>query len=143
MYIDLLLVNNKFRISLKKPKAMLLAFGFLFIYFSNIAQINYVLNPSFEQVDSCPVYQYYIRAINWDTLVNGGGYNPDVMTPCYASPSGSIYLGTPLNLNGDSYQQPHSGRNYHNFLLYKPTTNKIADYLQGKFYKPLQKKIIV
>lgn len=140
MYIDLLLVNNKIKISLKKPKAVLLAFGFLCLNFNLKAQVNYVLNPSFEQVDSCPVYLRYIKAINWDTLVNGGGYNPDVMTPCYANPLASIDLGVPLNFSGANYQQPRTGSNYHNFLLYGFSTSKITDYLQGKFNKPLKQK---
>lgn len=140
MYIDLLSINKNIKLSLKKPKASLLAFGFLCLHINLMAQVNYVLNPSFEQVDSCPVYLHYIRAINWDTLKNGGGYNPDVMTPCYANPIASIDLGVPLNFSGTSYQQPRTGSNYHNFLLYSPTTNKMMDYLQGKFYKPLKKK---
>ncbi len=139
MYIDLLLVNNKIKLSLKKPKAMLLAFCFLCLSFNLKAQVNYVLNPSFEQVDSCPVYFNYIRAINWDTLKNGGGYNPDVMTNCYANPSASFELGVPLNIYGDSYQQPRTGNNYHNVFIYY-IYNKSIDYLQGKFNKILKKK---
>ncbi len=118
---------------------MLFAFCFLLFAFRVDAQVNYVRNPSFEQVDSCPVYLYKIKALYWDTLMNGGGFNPDLMTPCYVTPIISNVFGVPLNFSGRNYQQPRSGNNYHNFLLYKENRN-IIDYIQGNLSKPLLKK---
>jgi gliding motility-associated-like protein len=140
IYTALSLISNKTSIlCFKKPKALLLAFAFFNLV--SYSQVNYVLNPSFEQVDSCPVYVNYIRALNWDTLMNGGGCQPDVMTPCYADPAAAFILGVPLNIYGRSYQWPRTGKNYHNFCLFRPLDPVIQkEYLQGTFNQKLKNK---
>ncbi len=123
----------------KKPRAMLLAFLFLLFTIDLNSQVNYVLNPSFEQVDSCPAFYNKIKALYWDTLINGGGYDPDLMTTCYAGTGLWSIVGVPKNIFGRSYQQPRTGKNYHNFLLLRPGRN-IIDYIQGTLIKTLVKK---
>ena len=70
-----------------------------------LAQINFVQNSSFEDLDTCPykANQIYF-AKNWDTLQNGGG--ADLFSKCTAI----TQLSSPLNAVG--YEFPRSGISY-------------------------------
>ncbi|MDX2174599.1 MAG: gliding motility-associated C-terminal domain-containing protein [Bacteroidota bacterium] len=136
IYIDLLLVNNKFRISLKKPKAtMLLAFGFLFISFNNIAQVNYVQNPSFEILDSCrDNLNFQYPPLYWDTLRAGGGGGPEICSTCATW----FYLKVPYSGYG-SFQIPKTGNNYCFYTNYYPTTSQLnREYIQNELKQNLK-----
>ena len=58
------------------------------------SQVNQVVNPSFEDISSCPnnIAQLYL-ASGWDTLVNGGGGSIDLYHECAAS----LRCGVPTN----------------------------------------------
>lgn len=54
-------------------RAFIVCCSFLLTY-SNNAQVNLVVNPSFEEITSCPTYHSQLSlATGWDTLRNGGG----------------------------------------------------------------------
>jgi gliding motility-associated-like protein len=103
-----LLFKNKITCLTKNSKFYLL----FFVFITNliIGQVNLVLNPSFEQLDSCPHYQQYIDiAKDWKSV------NP---YPCivllYNKCSSNIDCSVPENFNGGgfNYQQPRTGNGY-------------------------------
>jgi gliding motility-associated-like protein len=106
MYTDLLSVNNEFKniISLLKPKAMLLAFGFWLLAFGLKAQVNYVQNPSFENTinfDPSFSLDYIWVAPPWDSLKAGAW---GLYTTALVARSPSVNFG-----GGSFYQEARTG----------------------------------
>jgi hypothetical protein len=115
-------------------------FLFLLLLFSLHcnAQLNLVLNPSFELLDSCPpsitslgggTIKY---ANSWFTpfsYTNSGG-SAEMFTNC----TSDINFNSPSNIFG--YQSPHSGNNYGGFYLIvgagrEYLENSLSDTLQA------------
>ncbi len=103
------------------------------------AQVNYVLNPSLEQHDSCPYSGDQIKfATYWQSLDSPQIYQ-------YASDGEPEYLNTcgtgigAVPYNGYFHHYPRTGNgmaqvgmfSLPNFISY------LRDYLQGHLYKPL------
>ena len=102
------------------------------------AQVNYVLNPSFEQYSDCPMHDDQIRfAINWNTIDTIDLYPycaPEYYNTC---DSGGL-CSVPTNSAG--YQYPRSGNAYSGGKIYFDESfpsSSDRDYTQGKLYKPL------
>jgi hypothetical protein len=83
-------------------------FIFLFLPILGSSQVNYVQNPSFEVLDSCPQPNFIYPPKYWDTIRMGGGGGPEICSPCAISPG----LRTPNNGYLPSFQIPKSGNNY-------------------------------
>ena len=114
------------------------------------AQVNLVLNPSFEQYTKCPeAFQQILFCKYWDgldstyhiedSLINN--YIP-VCIPAYcnACSTGSMYASLPFN--GAFYQYPRTGNGLSYSLMYDDTDISrdpldAREYLQGRFYKSL------
>ena len=91
-------------------------FYFLLLFFNaffNTAQVNLVLNPSFEKLDSCPSSEGQInRATYWDNLDNlsSPGCWALLMNTCCTNP---ISCGINAYVNGGFvYQFPRTGNSY-------------------------------
>ncbi len=69
-------------------------------------QVNFVQNPSFEELDTCSVSQFLYPPFAWDTLKGGGGGGPQICSIC-----GPNFLTIPTTGAG-SYQVAKSGKNY-------------------------------
>jgi len=108
---------------------------FLFIItFNSRGQVNLVNNPSFEDTISCPYdYGQISWAIGWNTLITGGGGNPELYNKC------CIYgCGVPVNSSNQGYQYPKSGNGYAgldvancNYLLREYIQSKLIDKLKS------------
>ena len=92
----------------------------LFLFpFIGISQ-NLVPNPSFENIDTCPVIGKIDYAIPWYNPVNT---TPNTMNTCA---SYQIFgFGIPSNLAG--YQYPRTGNGYAGIVVF-------ADYAKGRDY---------
>lgn len=127
IYIKSLLTNKIF-VSIFKQKARdyLLSFVFCFLYLINLGQVNYVINPSFEDVDICGGSFYINNANGWDSLKGGGGGG---------------------NSNSDCFntnvldQLPRSGRAYAymNYFKSSPASVSWRSYIQTQLIKKLLK----
>ncbi len=110
------------------------------------AQVNYVLNPSFEKYDTCPNdfdqihYAYYWNAIdsNWTYFYPSDG-QPELINTC--DNSGYYYSSCPVNYF--FYAYPRTGNGMTQILMFAEVINDSfpyyyqRDYLQGRLYKPL------
>jgi hypothetical protein len=149
MYIDWLLVNKiNFILKLKKAKSiMLLAFGFWLLPLFCFSQVNFVPNPSFEQLDSCSTdfqndfiwpYIPLKLASPWDTLRmgGGGGGDPIICNSCFNPNQKS---GVPKNFNGNSFQQPKTGEGYLYLAYFMKSgpTNSWRNYAQSPLSQTL------
>ncbi|MBL7919381.1 MAG: gliding motility-associated C-terminal domain-containing protein [Bacteroidia bacterium] len=139
--IKSLLISKRLIKKVEQKALLYILVAFCFLSNKYYSQVNYVINPSFEQVDSCPVFVFKVNAIGWDTLSNGGGCEPDLMTSCYSSTAAAFILGVPVNFYGRNYQTPRTGSNYHNLMAFRPNTAiEGRDYLQGNLKKKLDNK---
>jgi hypothetical protein len=96
------------------------------------AQINLVLNPSFEEIDSClDLDNRVYRAIIWDSLRNGGGGSSDLFNECCLF---GYACGVPLNWNNKGFQYPKTGSGYAGIITTTDFTNgtQLREYIQGK-----------
>lgn len=83
------------------------------------SQFNLVINPSFEQLDSCPGFYLGSGSLQycsyWFTPFSlpfpGGGGSTELFTPCSTEPLMSVPN------NGWGYQQPYADSNYAGFWL--------------------------
>ncbi len=125
--------NNISEERIKAKRIFLLAFSFCIVSFCFNAQINYVINGSFEQLDSCSVYMQNNTIWNyaplnlthrWDTLKNGGGYGI-ILHGCF-NPNPSD--GVPSNLYGGGYQFAHSGNAYAYLVYLKYTPDPSVNW---------------
>ena len=65
-----------------------------------VAQVNFVQNPSFEELDTCSVGGFRIPPVSWDTLRAGGGsFLPGIVTTCCGTHGGG-HGGTSRITNG-------------------------------------------
>ena len=83
---------------------------FFALAFWGRGQVNLVVNPSFEQLYSCPNNAGQIDSvIGWNILLGGGGGNPDLYNVCCTLPS---ECGVPTQSDYNTSQYPHSGNGY-------------------------------
>jgi len=116
------------------------------------AQVNYVLNPSFEQYSNCPVITSEIKYANYwngidSTWSPGGAYFGPICLPDYCNICDTTHLGIPevdVNIPCNVYfcHYPRTGNGMVQVrMLIDPTgpadNVDIRDYLQGRLYKPL------
>jgi len=90
------------KFSFKYYFLLLFVIGNLQVY----TQVNFVQNPSFEELDTCSVGGFRIPPVSWDTLRAGGGGGPQICSLC-----GPNFLTIPTTGAG-SYQVAKSGHNY-------------------------------
>jgi hypothetical protein len=118
---------------------------FIFVLISVItnmgySQINYVLNPSFEDFNNCPTMPNQITfADYWSTIDTTGV--PAICTPQYFNACSS-FMGVPIGIY--NYQYPKTGNAFASvgmqLLLVDSSTSTTYDYreyLQGRFYQNL------
>lgn len=116
------------------------------------AQVNLVLNPSFEQYSKCPeAFQQILLAKYWDgidtnyhvgdSLINN--YIPYCI-PAYCNTCSNISLGAyaTIPLNGFFYQYPRTGSGLAYALMFDDTLlsgdpHEFREYLQGRLSQPL------
>ena len=117
--------NNTHNCLINK-KAKGLAFCFLLFTFCLKAQVNYVLNPSFEYVANCgdPYGSFIPEATPWDTLKNGGGGGYP-MNRCFNPNQTS---SVPANLSGGGYQVPRTGNGYVYVAYFKNSPNPAINW---------------
>lgn len=113
------------------------------------AQVNYVLNPGFEQYWRCPYrwdqtkYANYWSAVdsNWSTVdsIIYTHYPPFCAPDYYNTCSIDSYTRVPNNM--DFYQYPRQGNGMMGAVMYFDSLyqgqSDQRDYIQGRFYKPL------
>ncbi len=122
-----------------------LFFGLIFIFCSHAlsAQQNYVINPSLERYDTCPVYNDNIRdANNWSCIDTTGMYintsdgEPEYCNVCDTSSLSIIRIPS---LSVHNY--PRTGKGMALVLMFSDSSLIPSlyqrDYLQGRLYKPL------
>jgi len=105
-------------------------------YLSSFGQVNLVVNPSFENLSSCPSnFAQISRAIGWDTLRNGGGITPDLYNTCYTGPLN--WCSVPVNWwDGKNFLYPKSGNGYAGFVaLYG--SPQVRELIQGSLVHKL------
>ncbi len=129
MYTDLLSINKFFKkiISLKKPKAMLLASCFFISGFN--AQVNYLPNPSFEKLigyDGNFIENPISVAVPWDTIQGGWGGGHVAIVP---SPS--------INLFGEILYQVARTGNFMGLMDYNVPPPSFNSSLRGYMRSPL------
>ena len=113
-----LLYRNNIIISIKRSRVFLLCF----IMFSILAkaQVNLVLNPSFENLDSCGnnvIYADY--APNWKNITPYPCQSYVLSTCC----TNTIYCGVPSYNGGsgpNSYQWPRTGNSFLALQVFSP-----------------------
>ncbi len=110
-----------------KPLSLFIAFLFSLAFYAQ-AQVNLVVNPSFEELYGCPSgYAQIDSAIGWGTLINSGGGTPDLFHVCCTSPS----------VCGIANQYPHSGQGFSGIQVLSGTTANYREYLQSKLVRKL------
>jgi len=102
------------------------------------AQVNYVLNPSFEQYSQCPYDLDQIKfATFWsptDTIAFDPVCSPEYCNTCCTN----LIAGVPTNVR--FYQYPRTGNGMAQVVMLFDSSYINAfyrDYLQGRLYKPL------
>lgn len=90
-------------------------------------------NPSFENLISCPTtFDQLSLASDWDSLRNGGGTSPDILTSC--TTSGSVKI--PNNTFG--FQYPRTGNNCAGQGVYVAAPYpETREYIQNKLSQKL------
>jgi hypothetical protein len=105
-------------------------FLILFTYDSN-GQVNYVNNPSFEEIYGCPDYYGQIdTVIAWGILLGGGGGDPDLHHVCCTT----NYCGVPNGWN-NRFQYPKTGVAFAGLDGY--INGNMREYIQGTLVKKL------
>jgi len=99
------------------------------------AQINLVINPSYEDTVSCPTGPAQInKAIGWDKLITGGGGTPELFHTC-CHPNN--LCGVPQNTPFAGYQHPKSGLAYIGIQVAANGGN-YREYIQSKLNNKLK-----
>jgi len=107
-------------------KKYLLIFTVLFNSYS-IAQVNLVLNPSFEDTVSCPTgFGQINRALGWGILLTGGGGNPELFHTCC-----NFDCGVPSHHQNTGYQYPRTGQAYAGIDAAKNGGTSFREYIQS------------
>jgi hypothetical protein len=133
-----LIKKNTYLLKKVSSRKISLLFVFWLLVVVLRAQVNHVLNPSFEYVSNCgdPLGSFISLATPWDTLKNGGG-NGYPLNKCFPINSNS---STPFNLYGNGYQYPRTGDGYAYLNFFKLTPNPAVNwrwYIQQKMAKKL------
>ena len=116
---------------------------------SSQAQVNYVLNPSFEQYSSCPTALDQIEYANyWNgidstwvlVILISGRFACRTTAIPVRIPASNSYVSVPFNT--DFYQYPRTGNGMVQVRMLINTALKSGtaddrDYLQGRLYRPL------
>jgi len=118
-----------------KPLSLFIAFLFSLAFYAQ-AQVNLVVNPSFEDLIECPSGGNQIdSAKGWSTPIGGGGGNPDLFNVCCTDP---FVCGVPLNSGNSSFQYPHSGNGYAGLdAILGSNLDNWREYIQSMLLKPL------
>jgi hypothetical protein len=98
------------------------------------AQINLVPNPSFEQLDSCPVFLNQIEfASPWfqSYITNSGSQNSS--TDLFSTCGTSIYCSIPNNFNGN--QAARTDSSYAGIIMYSQPSSH--EYIETMLYNTL------
>ena len=100
------------------------------------AQLNLVVNPSFEELISCPTGSGQIeKALGWGTPINGGGGNPELYNVCCTQP---YACGVPSHPANWGFQYPRSGNSYIGIdVVYSAAPNNFREYIQSKLKSKL------
>ena len=86
----------------------------LLIFGTTRAQVNLVLNPSFEDLDSCSKYTYRLDvATYWDAICTNTLCQTILANSCNASAPSNTYSGI-------SYQMPRTGNGYATQDVFSP-----------------------
>lgn len=118
-----LLYRNKIITSVKRSRVFLLCLIMVSCFVN--AQVNLIINPSFEQLDSCPNYNMRVNlATHWDNLNPNPPCQSILYSSCSLMPSES---GVPSHNNGggNCYQWPRTGNNYIQAVIYSPLTTTV------------------
>jgi len=107
-------------------------------------QVNFVLNPGFENYSDCPILSDQItKAYHWSAVDSSGP--PGVCKPelCHMC---SIYGNTAVPANARFYQMPYRDSAFAQVQVYfdeyiPPPQNYYRDYLQGRFHSPLSQGV--
>ena len=119
-----------------KPLSLFIALLFSLAFYVQ-AQVNLVVNPSFEDLYGCPTGFYQIdSAVGWHIPLAGGGGNPDLYNSC--SPQ-STNVGVPINNYNWSFQNPHSGNGYTGIdVIASFAIDSAREYIQSQLIKKLK-----
>jgi gliding motility-associated-like protein len=119
---------------MRKLIACLMAFVSLSI--GGHAQVNLIKNPGFEIFSGCPsTGSQFERLSGWDTLRNGGGGDPWLITKCC---TGYLDCQVPYNLGfRNGYQYPKTDSSYGAFCMYSNSTIPNREYIQNKLIAKL------
>ena len=120
----------------------------LLLPLSSKAQVNYVLNPSFEQYSQCPYDLDQVAFANyWNSIDTSWHWGEALFReprclPEYCNACSS-HLEASVPANEYFYQYPRSGNGMvQTFMIANPATwvgsTTIHDYLQGRINGPLQ-----
>jgi hypothetical protein len=106
------------------------------INYSN-GQVNYVFNPGFEILYSCPSGGSQIdTATGWSHLMAGGGGSPDLFHICCTYPP---ICGVPYQSGWNSFQNTHSGNGYAGIYVIKSTEpDNYRELIQSKLVRKLK-----
>ena len=112
-----LLFKNKITCLTKNSKFFLLFF--VFITNVNVGQVNLVLNPSFEQLDSCPNNYAYMDLAKYWTDLHPHPCSPIILNSCCTNTG---YCGVPSYAGGGyyTYQWPRTGNGYIAMSVFSP-----------------------
>jgi len=126
------------------------SYKFVFFFLLNIiyleAQINLVLNPSFEQFDGCPnTWNEADSAKYWDWINPSCNFTSsfncrgELFTSLCPLTTFSVYYNVPYNIEA-TYQKPHSGNSYigtHSVYGTPSQLDNRRDYLKGQLTQTL------
>jgi hypothetical protein len=120
------------KFSFKYYIPLLFVIGNLQVY----SQVNFVQNPSFEELDTCSVNGFVHPPKYWDTLRAGGGGFPQICSLC-----GPYFLTVPTT-GAASYQVARTGNNYTYLDVWKgapigPGYIYERSYIQNEFHDKL------
>jgi len=118
-----------------KPISLFIAFLFSLAFYAQ-AQVNLVVNPSFEDLYGCPTNESQIdSAIGWSTPLGGGGGHPALFNVCCTNPP---RCGVPSQAIYHSSQYPYSGEGYAGICpIWTILPNNYREYLQSKLIRKL------
>ncbi len=118
-----------------KPLSLFIALLFSLAFYAQ-AQVNLVVNPSFELLYSCPNSTNQIdSAIGWSTPIGGGGGNPDLYNFCCTDPTA---CGVPSQTQFHTFQYPHSGNGYAGTdVILSGAPDNFREYIQSKLSRKL------
>jgi hypothetical protein len=109
------------------------------------AQVNYVLNPNFEQYSRCPYEYDQIKFANFWSAIDTVNHPPidsfgTLCAPEYCNEC-SIHYETAIPNNDRFFHYARSGKGMAQVAMYFDQSFQLAnnqiDYLQGRLYKPL------